>query len=212
MGKHHSEQNGEKERYGEKREIEGREDHEHVYVQDKKKKKGKEGKHGGKKTVKYLRSEEEGGDEEISRKKRRGEKEKESIGENDLNTPWLMAHEGGEEDPKGKTHAENMDRTCDGKEQADIGKEEESKEAGGEEGHGSSNAFSTLVMDEKMHAARKADKKERHWAQTSLRKACRLKDVKFFNKLISEFGNAKQMGFALQVCAYIYVCKCLLVL
>lgn len=61
------------------------------------------------------------------------------------------------------------------------------------------SATSKLVMDGKMKETRKTDKKERKWAQTSLKKACRIKDVKFFNKLISEFGTAKQLGFSFQV-------------
>lgn len=62
-----------------------------------------------------------------------------------------------------------------------------------------SDGGSQLVMDAHMHEARRADKKARHWAQTQLKKARRTQDVKFFNKLISDFGTAKQLGFSFQV-------------
>ncbi len=57
-----------------------------------------------------------------------------------------------------------------------------------------------LVMDDKMKETRRTEKKERKWALTSLKKATQSKDIKYFNKLISEFGTSKQLGFSFQVC------------
>lgn len=58
---------------------------------------------------------------------------------------------------------------------------------------------SKIVMDDGMKAMRKADKKERKWAQSSIKKAIKQKDIKYFNKLISQLGTSKQLGFAFQV-------------
>jgi hypothetical protein len=88
---------------------------------------------------------------------------------------------------------DTLKRPADGKE-APAKRPKNAEESGDED-----DKDDEFKMDKGMLAARKADKKERKWAQTSLKKAVRGKDVKFMNKLISEFGNAKQLGFSFQV-------------
>ena len=52
------------------------------------------------------------------------------------------------------------------------------------------------AMDEGMARAHKANRKRARDAQTLLRRAVTVRDVKFFNRLIRDFGNDKQLGFA----------------
>jgi pentatricopeptide repeat protein len=52
------------------------------------------------------------------------------------------------------------------------------------------------AMDEGMARAHKANRKRARDAQTLLRRAVAVRDVKFFNRLIRDFGNDKQLGFA----------------
>ena len=52
------------------------------------------------------------------------------------------------------------------------------------------------AMDEGMSRAHKANRKRARDAQTLLRRAVGVRDVKFFNRLIRDFGNDKQLGFA----------------
>ena len=52
------------------------------------------------------------------------------------------------------------------------------------------------AMDEGMARAHKANRKRARDAQTLLRRAMTVRDVKFFNRLIRDFGNDKQLGFA----------------
>ena len=52
------------------------------------------------------------------------------------------------------------------------------------------------AMDEGMARAHKKNRKRARDAQTLLRRAVSVKDVKFFNRLIRDFGNDKQFGFA----------------
>ena len=56
---------------------------------------------------------------------------------------------------------------------------------------------STLTaLDEGMKRAVKANRKRARDAQTLLKRAMKVKDVKFFNRMIKDFGNDKQFGFA----------------
>lgn len=51
-------------------------------------------------------------------------------------------------------------------------------------------------LDEGMKRAVKQNRKRARDAQTLLKRAMKVKDVKFFNRLIKDFGNDKQYGFA----------------
>ena len=58
-------------------------------------------------------------------------------------------------------------------------------------------SYGTLSsMDEGMARAHKHSRKRARDAQTLLKRAVSVKDVKFFNRLIRDFGNDKQLGFA----------------
>lgn len=50
--------------------------------------------------------------------------------------------------------------------------------------------------DEGMRRSVKANRKRAREAQTLLKRAMKVRDVKFFNRLIKDFGNDKQYGFA----------------
>uniref|UniRef100_A0A7S0KJR5 tRNA (guanine(46)-N(7))-methyltransferase n=2 Tax=Ostreococcus mediterraneus TaxID=1486918 RepID=A0A7S0KJR5_9CHLO len=52
------------------------------------------------------------------------------------------------------------------------------------------------ALDEGMKRAVKANRKRARDAQTLLKRAMKVKDVKFFNRMIKDFGNDKQFGFA----------------
>ena len=51
-------------------------------------------------------------------------------------------------------------------------------------------------LDEGMNRCFRANRKRSRDAQTLLKRARKLKEVKFFNRLIRDFGNEKQLGFA----------------
>jgi len=51
-------------------------------------------------------------------------------------------------------------------------------------------------LDEGMKRAVKQNRKRAREAQTLLKRAMKVKDVKFFNRLLKDFGNDKQYGFA----------------
>jgi len=51
-------------------------------------------------------------------------------------------------------------------------------------------------LDEGMNRCFRANRKRSRDAQTLLKRARKLKEVKFFNRLIRDFGNDKQFGFA----------------
>jgi pentatricopeptide repeat protein len=51
-------------------------------------------------------------------------------------------------------------------------------------------------LDEGMRRAVKANRKRARDAQTLLKRAMKVKDIKFFNRLLKDFGNDKQYGFA----------------
>ena len=51
-------------------------------------------------------------------------------------------------------------------------------------------------LDEGMNRCFRANRKRSRDAQTLLKRAKKLKEVKFFNRLIRDFGNDKQFGFA----------------
>lgn len=57
--------------------------------------------------------------------------------------------------------------------------------------------YSALTaLDPGMMRNLKANRKRARDAQTLLKRAAKLKDVKFFNRLVKDFGNDKQLGFA----------------
>ena len=57
--------------------------------------------------------------------------------------------------------------------------------------------YSALAaLDEGMMRNVKANRKRGKEAQTLLKRAAKLKEIKFFNRIIKDFGNDKQMGFA----------------
>jgi pentatricopeptide repeat protein len=66
---------------------------------------------------------------------------------------------------------------------------------GDHDGSGLSTSALTS-LDEGMKRAVKQNRKRARDAQTLLKRAMKVKDVKFFNRLIKDFGNDKQYGFA----------------
>ena len=79
---------------------------------------------------------------------------------------------------------------------------EETTEERTEKAQSSSNElqptpYSQLAkLDEGMNRCFRANRKRSRDAQTLLKRAKKLKEVKFFNRLIRDFGNDKQFGFA----------------
>ena len=55
---------------------------------------------------------------------------------------------------------------------------------------------SLAALDEGMARIMKSNRKRSRDAQTLLKRAVKTKEIKFFNRIIKDFGNDKQMGFA----------------
>ena len=55
---------------------------------------------------------------------------------------------------------------------------------------------SLAALDEGMARTMKSNRKRSRDAQTLLKRAVKTKEIKFFNRIIKDFGNDKQMGFA----------------
>ena len=65
----------------------------------------------------------------------------------------------------------------------------------GGEGEGLSTSV-LCALDEGMRRCVKQQRKRAREAQTLLKRAVKVRDVKFFNRLVKDFGNDKQYGFA----------------
>jgi len=78
---------------------------------------------------------------------------------------------------------------------SDDGGADESQRGDDDRDGGLSTSY-LASLDEGMKRAVKQNRKRAREAQTLLKRAMKVKDVKFFNRLLKDFGNDKQYGFA----------------